>query len=522
MPTTDPVRRRKQNCENQKRWRERQTSNLHRLSATLDEKNDRIERLQDEKHKLQIQLDAALAQIQQLDEALKFRTCTSVVSTQPSSARISVPPELAFPPQASSASNSGNQFPASASDSPSSTSTGYVDNPLSRLPFVSQPVTTPATNFPTYPLTDTAADFKYDYRPSSVQGMVQSISDLGTSIFNQPTHTDTLLHASHFTISPPDPDQGITLLEMLRECLRVLTSQEEAHQHEPDVRLFHLESSCYDLLGSGLGVGRMMMTFPDNARLSRHITAVQHVLSRNLPLLKAQTYDFKDHVVSEAFSWLIREAWPSSERVFKLMTVYKHIYNFELFRNFPCKKTYYQLHPFYRPTLWQLLVPHSPAIDWLPWPEMRNKIIMLSKDQEVNVDSICMTALEHTVVEPEFSWDGLVQATSTFRMWDMYLMEKTEGGSFSNALMVHNPASPTLQHLVRLQNLRIQDISHYRVDRPFCKRFPQVATPACESHLESFPLNVPNLEKLEYPREITSDALQRLHEKVQHMLSACG
>ncbi|RVX71295.1 hypothetical protein B0A52_04869 [Exophiala mesophila] len=521
MPTTDPVRRRKQNCENQKRWRQRQTTNLNRLSAALEQKNDQIEQLQEEKLELQTQLDAALAQVQQLSQTLKYQACASVVSTQPSPARISVPPELGFPPQTPAVSSSNNRFPGSAADSPSS-NTSFAENPLSRLPFVSQSVTTASDDLTTYPLAGTVPNVKYDYRPSSVQGMVQSISDLGTSIFNQPSHTDALLHASHYTIPHPDPDQGITLLEMLQECLKIINSQEEAHQHEPDVRLFHLESSCYDLLGSGLGVGRMMMKFPDSARLSRHITAVQHVLSRNLPLLKAQSYEFKDHVVSEAFSWLIRESWPSSERVFKLMTVYKHIYNFELFRNFPCKKTYYQLHPFYRPTLWQLLVPHSPAIDWLPWPEMRNKIIMLSKDQEVDVDAICMKALEHTVVEPEFSWDGLLQATSTFRMWDMYLMEKTEGGSFSNALMVHNPASPTLQHLVRLQNLRIQDISHYRIDRPFYKLFPQVATPGCESHLETFPLNVPDMEKLQHPTDITAASLQRLHDKVQQLLSTCG
>ncbi|KAK5222086.1 hypothetical protein LTS03_008617 [Exophiala xenobiotica] len=57
MPTTDPVKRRKQNCENQKRWRQRQFDTLQTLSGRVQEleteSDDLRSRLQDSQAELE-------------------------------------------------------------------------------------------------------------------------------------------------------------------------------------------------------------------------------------------------------------------------------------------------------------------------------------------------------------------------------------------------------------------------------------------------------------------------------------
>jgi molecular chaperone GrpE (heat shock protein) len=57
MPTTDPVKRRKPNCENQKRWRQRQFDTLQTLSGRVQEleieSDDLRSRLQDSQAELE-------------------------------------------------------------------------------------------------------------------------------------------------------------------------------------------------------------------------------------------------------------------------------------------------------------------------------------------------------------------------------------------------------------------------------------------------------------------------------------
>jgi predicted nuclease with TOPRIM domain len=66
MPTTDPVKRRKQNCENQKRWRQRQLDSLQRLGAALDHSENRVKVLESESDELRTALRNALAEVDRL------------------------------------------------------------------------------------------------------------------------------------------------------------------------------------------------------------------------------------------------------------------------------------------------------------------------------------------------------------------------------------------------------------------------------------------------------------------------
>lgn len=220
----------------------------------------------------------------------------------------------------------------------------------------------------------------------------------------------------------------------------------------------------------------------------------------------------------EAFSWIIREAWPSSEGCFKMMAVYESIFSYELFRSFPCKRTYYRIHRFYRPTLLQLLVPHSPAIDWLPWPALRDKLILMQKNNNsgINIDELCMKALQYTLIEPDFPWPGQLH---TFRIWDMYMLEMCEGGCFDNSFMEHYPASPTLQRLMRSRGLSLRKIEQLRIEEPFYRKFQDLLLPGCISNFQSEPIGIALNEKLQRPYPLRPEAVDQLREKIESMIS---
>ncbi len=207
-------------------------------------------------------------------------------------------------------------------------------------------------------------------------------------------------------------------------------------------------------------------------------------------------------------------------------TVYGHIYNFELWRSFPCKSTYHRLHPLYRPTPLQLAVPHSPAIDWLPWPALRDQVIQ--EQNQVDVDRLCVMALEHILVEPlpatRSDRDQQQQATTTssFRIWDMYLLEKAGGGlrRSSSSAMTCQPASPNLWALAHTYRLPFQDIGQLRIDRPFYDVFPEFYNiPGCTSGFPTTALDVEAEEQLHYPSDLNSASLYRLQKRVHAWLT---
>lgn len=69
MPSADLIKRRKQNCENQKRWRQRQIDELHRITAALDKSQSRVAELEAESEKLRGALRDALSEVSRLQNA---------------------------------------------------------------------------------------------------------------------------------------------------------------------------------------------------------------------------------------------------------------------------------------------------------------------------------------------------------------------------------------------------------------------------------------------------------------------
>ncbi|KAI1630121.1 hypothetical protein EDD37DRAFT_83100 [Exophiala viscosa] len=269
------------------------------------------------------------------------------------------------------------------------------------------------------------------------------------------------------------------------------------------------------ILGGAGGIQRNMLSFPEASPLSGHILTVQNIIHSVLPQLVKKPPAIREKMMADAFSWVIRSAWPSSEDTLKT------IYNFELWRNFPCKATYYKIHPLYRPTPLQLSEPHSGIIDWLPWPAARDKLIEMQN--EVDVDQFVLMLLEHALVEPTLSYSAewTPPSQAAFRLRDMYLLEKSTSGSFSlsHPAMTYDPAFLDLRSLVNAYDWRFLDVSHLRIDQRFCDIFPQFYLLGCMSRAQNAPLEAPVEERLQCPSNLTLASVNMLQQRVQAWLT---
>jgi len=287
MPTKDPDKRRKQNCENQKRWRERQTHQLHNLQASLEERNREVENLQQ-------QLRNALDEVKGLRKlnSVNEHRKPSPANTNLSGSQVAVPPELAptawynahtpavdrgmvrFPNMpALSASSSASPDVEEAEDDGDIYGPGHHGIAQPQVyPFVAGRLAINAT------LGDNS---------------IPPSGPLDPNIFNQLPHHDQF--ALHQVPDYPtqqddtdDPEQTMTLSEMIQESLTFLPSQKVLEELPFDPRFLYDSFAPSLMMGGSSGIGQMMMTFPDNSALSKHISTVQMVIYGNFPLLRSQ------------------------------------------------------------------------------------------------------------------------------------------------------------------------------------------------------------------------------------------
>jgi hypothetical protein len=149
---------------------------------------------------------------------------------------------------------------------------------------------------------------------------------------------------------------------------------------------------------------------------------------------------------------------------------------------------------------------------------LRNKVIQ--EQERVDVDRLCQMALDNTLVVPGPSRNGPA-AGAAVRIWDMYLLDKAEGGgTCSSSAMMYHPSSPTLWSLVQAYGLEFQDLAHFRIDRPFYAAYPEFYIPGCATRFESTTLDVRAEEHIHYPADLSSASLYRLQKRLQDWLTS--
>ncbi|EXJ68328.1 uncharacterized protein A1O5_08119 [Cladophialophora psammophila CBS 110553] len=224
-------------------------------------------------------------------------------------------------------------------------------------------------------------------------------------------------------------------------------------------------------------------------KLDQYITVLHQVLGR-LEQNSSLTPKRRAKVCAEGVLWVVREAWPEAEHFWKTTASFKGFMQSEMWRNFPGEAVYGKMHPAYRPTPRQLVTPHSPLIDWLPWPELREKLI--EQQDCLDVDLVCKTAIQNVVAHrisllpqgrkrsaqetestgiPRTSESRKSTATS-FRVWDLCLLEEKAGFGPKGAGLVYTPKSAAVQALEKAYGLEYDNFQTQKLHPSFFETFP--------------------------------------------------
>lgn len=237
--------------------------------------------------------------------------------------------------------------------------------------------------------------------------------------------------------------------------------------------------------------------------------------------------NLKRALTAEGVLWVVRESWPAAEGYWNLTATFKGFLHAELWRNFPCERTYKQLPPEYRPTRAQLMVPHSPMIDWMPWPDLRD--LAIRYQDEIDTDELFRMAILNVVAHrKKLAECSPISPTSSpdkksFRVWDLVCLEKLNGvDPLADPGLTRKPVlhSPSARALVRAFDLEYDEFATQKLDDCFFDAFPTLYcdTAASSWTVEAFPTILP--EDVGYPVDLTSSAVHRLKSKFESMIGS--
>jgi len=224
----------------------------------------------------------------------------------------------------------------------------------------------------------------------------------------------------------------------------------------------------------------------------------------------------------------------------------------ELWRNFPCKASYANLPPAYRPTQLQLMVPHSPIIDWLPWPDLRDLVIQ--HQDEIDIDALCRYAIlnmvahrkkpaqqhlvspskqgrrwtasdeaDHVHIRGELTATAHKQGHTSFRIWDLALLESSKPGHLTSSTGVSvlqakpQPRSPKMKALQRAYDLEYNDFSTMKIEHRFFERYPFLYDRSLMSDFKVQALSGVPYQDVGMPVDMTCEAVFRLKDKAQEI-----
>lgn len=235
--------------------------------------------------------------------------------------------------------------------------------------------------------------------------------------------------------------------------------------------------------------------------------------------------NLKRALTAEGVLWAVRESWPAAEGYWNLTATFKGFLYAELWRNFPCERTYRQLPPEYRPSKVQLMVPHSPMIDWMPWPDLRD--LAIRYQDQIDTDEMFRVAILNVVAHRK-KLVGSPPASSpasldnkSFRVWDLVCLEKSNGvNPLADAGLTKKPVlhSPSARALVRAFDLEYDQFATQKLDDTFFEAFPSLYcdTAASSWQVETFQTILP--EDVGYPVDLTSSAVNRLKSRFESLI----
>ncbi|KAJ9608457.1 hypothetical protein H2200_007445 [Cladophialophora chaetospira] len=288
---------------------------------------------------------------------------------------------------------------------------------------------------------------------------------------------------------------------------------------------------------SGLNLVMGYNTSLPKSRLDFYITAMRQLI-RGSSERRALAGDLQRAVSAEGVLWVVREAWPAAEGYWNLTATFRGFLHAELWRNFPCERSYRQLPAAYRPTRAQLAIPHSPMIDWMPWPDVRDMAIKFQ--DQIDLDDLFRVAIHNLVAHRKgrgkrrksFRGDAIetpklveeVSDETSFRVWDVVCLEKA---SSTNPLAAEpdlktRPVlrTPELRALSRAYNLEFDEFDTQKLDDGFFEAYPCLYADTAASGWKV--KNFPNMSRVDVgsPVALTRLAVLRLKSKIESLVGS--
>ncbi|KAL6251439.1 hypothetical protein RBB50_001648 [Rhinocladiella similis] len=196
----------------------------------------------------------------------------------------------------------------------------------------------------------------------------------------------------------------------------------------------------------------------------------------------------------------------------------------------------------------QLLVPHSPIIDWLPWPDLRDMIIMYQ--DQIDIDALCRYAILTMVAHrgkktrtrefvedfrPAASTQMYLQDTSqgncetpetdgttSFRIWDLTRLETLDGctrlAADKSLQSTPHPRSASMKALQRAYNLVYDDFSTQKLESRFFERYPFLYCQRLISEFKIQDLTTVPYQDVGSPVDMTRETVFRLKHNLEQVI----
>lgn len=265
------------------------------------------------------------------------------------------------------------------------------------------------------------------------------------------------------------------------------------------------------------------------SHVDMYITALRQVV-RSTSIQSPARNEIQREISIEGVLWAVREAWPSAEGYYNMTATLPGFLATELWRNFPCERTYRQLPPAYRPTRAQLVVPHPPNIDWLPWPDVRD--LAIRYQDSIDMDALFRMAIHNVVVHRKHRHSVcLSEVTSSleandntsFRVWDLICSEKANGTEpLADPSLAKKavPKSPRAKAVIRAYDLEYDRFETQKLDDGFFEAFPCLYAESAASNWRLQSLNDVPLVDVGNPAVLSSPAVSRLQARIKSLVSA--
>ena len=289
---------------------------------------------------------------------------------------------------------------------------------------------------------------------------------------------------------------------------------------------------------SGLNLVMGYNTSLPKSRLDVYITVLRQMVRCSSERCVLSN-ELQRAVTAEGVLWTVREGWPAAEGYWNLTSTFRGFLHAELWRNFPCERSYRRLPPAYRPTRAQLAIPHSPMIDWMPWPDVRDMAIKYQ--DQIDIDALFRAAIHNLVAHrkklgrrhrpstaEQLPTDtSLVEDLSdktSFRVWDLVCLEKVTGENPLSAepCLEKKPVvrSPGVKALLRAYDLECDEFDTQKLDDGFFEEYPccyaDTATSAWK--VKRFPGLAP--VDVGRPVGLTRPGALRLKSKIESLVGA--